>query len=197
VSVVGESIGGVVALSLAERYDVCRQAFPEREVSPMPAQRFTVERIDVTTKRTFEQATAAFEENVPAVDMGVLTRLAESQASVDEIRAAVARSQGDLELMVFAKVPQGSLTSLLGTPKKLSVYLIGNPVIANRMFERNRGAGLYAPVRVSFYEDQSGTVHFAYDRPSSLLGSFEDAEIDTVAALLDDKMATLSSRVTK
>jgi hypothetical protein len=38
-------------------------------------------------------------------------------------------------------------------------------------------------------------VHFAYDRPSSLLGSFEDVEIDTVAALLDEKMATLSSRL--
>ncbi len=40
--------------------------------------------------------------------------------------------------MIFAKISQGQLTSLLGTPKKLSVYLIGNPVIANRMFERTR-----------------------------------------------------------
>lgn len=161
----------------------------------MTTHRSMVERIDVTTKASFEQATATFEKNVPIADMALLTRLAESQSSADEIRAAVARAQGDLEFMVFAKVSQGPLASLLGTPKKLTVYLIGNPVIANRMFERNRGAGLYAPLRVSLYEDQSGTVHFAYDRPSSLLGSFEDAEIDTVAALLDDKMATLSSRL--
>jgi uncharacterized protein (DUF302 family) len=161
----------------------------------MTSHRFTVERIDVTTKGSFEQATAAFERNVPTVDVAMLTRLAESQSSAGEIKAAVARAQGDLEFMIFAKIPQGPLTSLLGTPKKLSVYLIGNPVMANRMFERNRGAGLYAPLRVSLYEDQAGTVHFAYDRPSSLLGSFDDAEINTVAALLDDKMATLSRRL--
>ncbi len=161
----------------------------------MTIRRFTVERIDVTTKGSFEQATAAFEKNVPTADVPVLTRLVESRSSASEIQAAVARAQGDLEFMIFAKISQGPLTSLLGTPKKLSVYLIGNPVIANRMFERNRAAGLYAPLRVSLYEDPSGTVHLAYDRPSSLLGSFEDAEIRTVAAVLDDKMATLSSRL--
>jgi hypothetical protein len=37
-----------------------RNAFPEREDSPMTTHRFTVERIDVTTKGSFEQATAAF-----------------------------------------------------------------------------------------------------------------------------------------
>jgi Domain of unknown function DUF302 len=177
-----------------------RNAILEREDIPMTTggprlNAFTVERIDVTTNGSFEQATAAFEKNVPTADMTILARLVETQSSAGEIQAAVARMQGDLEFMIFAKLVQGSLTSLLGTPKKLSVYLIGNPVIANRMFERSRGAGLYAPLRVSLYEDPSGTVHFAYDRPSSLLGSFDDAELDTVAALLDEKMTTLSSRL--
>jgi hypothetical protein len=161
----------------------------------MSTYRFTVERIDVTTKATFEQATAAFEKDVPTVDIAMLTGLVESRSSTREIQAEVARAQGDLEFMVLAKVAQGPLTSLLGSPKNLCVYLIGNPVIANRMFERNRGAGLYAPLRVCLYEAPSGTVHVAYDRPSSLLASFEDAEIDEVAAMLDDKMATLSSRI--
>jgi hypothetical protein len=161
----------------------------------MTIHRFTVERIDVTTKASFEQATAALEKSVPTADMALFARLVEARSSADEIQAAIAHAQGDLEFMILAKVVQGSLTSLLGTPKKLSVYLIGNPVIANRMFERNAAAGLYAPLRVSLYEDPSGTVHFAYDRPSSLLGSFEDAEIDTVAALLDEKMERLSRRV--
>jgi hypothetical protein len=160
----------------------------------MTTHRFTVERIDVTTQRSFEGAMAAFEAHVPAADTTLFTRLVEAHASAGEIQAAIARMQGDLEFIVLAKLVQGSLASLLGTPKKLAVFLIGNPVIANRMFERNRGAGLYAPLRVSLYEDPSGMVHFAYDRPSSLLGSFEDAEINAVAALLDEKMATLASR---
>lgn len=161
----------------------------------MTTHRFTVERIDIPLAGSFERAVAAFEENVPVADRAMLDRLVETRSTADEVRAAVARAQGDLEFMILAKLVQGSLTSLLGTPKKISVYLMGNPVIANRMFEQNPAAGLYAPLRVSLYEDRAGAAHFAYDRPSSLLGSFGDAAIDEVAALLDDKMATLSSRL--
>ena len=77
----------------------------------MTTHRFTVERVDVTTKGSFEQATAAFEENVPTADMTLLARLVEARSSAGEIQAAVAHMQGDLEFMIFAKLVQGSLTS--------------------------------------------------------------------------------------
>jgi hypothetical protein len=161
----------------------------------MASHPFMNERVDVALRGTFEQAEATFEKNVPQADIAEFTRLAQARASASEIEGAVKHMQGDLEFMTFAKIPQGSLTSLLGTPKKLSVYLVGNPVLAHRMFERHRGAGLYAPLRVSLYEDQIGVVHFTYDRPSSLLGSFGDAEIKVVAQVLDDKLAILATRL--
>jgi hypothetical protein len=161
----------------------------------MTSQQFTVERIDVTTTHRFEEAEAILEKNAPVVAPGLFKGLVESRASAEEIKAKVSAAQGALQLLILAKLSQGELTSLLGTPKKLTVYLVGNPVIANRMFERNRGAGLYAPLRASLYEDTSGKVHFTYDRPSALLGSFGDAEIDAVAAILDGRMATLAQRI--
>jgi uncharacterized protein DUF302 len=161
----------------------------------MKTHRFTVERVDVTTSRSFDEATTILEAVVPPVDTSTLTHLVESSASAGDVRAAVARMQGELELMAFAKVTQGALTSLLGMPKKLNTYLVGNPIIANRMFERNLAAGLYAPLRVSLFEDSRGTVHFVYDRPSSVFASFEDAEIAVVGALLDEKMTALSTRL--
>jgi hypothetical protein len=127
------------------------------------SQQFTVERIDVTTTRNFQEAEAVLEKSAPAVTPGLFKGLVESRANAEEIQTALSRVQGDLEFMTLAKIPQGELTSLLGTPKRLTVYLIGNPAIANRMFERNRGAGLYAPLRAALYEDTSGTVHFSYD----------------------------------
>ena len=161
----------------------------------MTSQQLTVEHMDVTTTRSFQDAEAVLEKAAPVVAPGLFKGLVEARASSQEIQTAVSLAQGDLQFMTLAKVSQGELTSLLGTPKKLTVYLIGNPVIANRMFERNRGAGLYAPLRASLYEDTSGNVHFSYDRPSTLLGSFKDAEIDVVAAMLDEKMAQLARRI--
>lgn len=156
---------------------------------------FMNERVDVAIKGSFEQAEASLEANVPQADFAELKRLADARASASEMEGAVHRMQGELALMAFAKLPQGTVTSILGTPKKINVYLIGNPVIANRMFERHRAAGLYAPLRVSLYEDKDGVVHFTYDRPSSLLGSLGDTEIKAIAQELDGKLATLASRL--
>jgi uncharacterized protein (DUF302 family) len=161
----------------------------------MTSVRFAVERIDMTTGRGFDETTTLFEKIVPAADASMLTHLVETKASAGEVRAAVSRMQGELEFIAFAKVTQGALTSALGTPKRLTTYLIGNPVIANRMFERDRATGLYAPLRVSLFEDPEGTVHFVYDRPSSVFASFEDTDIASVGALLDEKLLALSQRL--
>jgi uncharacterized protein (DUF302 family) len=112
--------------------------------------------------------------------------------SAKEIDARVRSMVGDLEFVVLGKVDQGPLVSLLGKPKKLSTYLIGNPVLANRMFEQRPDVGLYAPLRVAIYEDDRGTSHFTYDRPTSILAQFEDGRIQAVAKILDQKMASLA-----
>jgi uncharacterized protein (DUF302 family) len=83
--------------------------------------------------------------------------------------------------------------SLLGRPKKLSLYAIGNPVLANRMFERQPAVGLYAPLRACLYEDHEGQAHFTYERPSASLAQFDDAEVRAVAQVLDAKMAALAA----
>ncbi|MGH9875807.1 MAG: DUF302 domain-containing protein, partial [Pyrinomonadaceae bacterium] len=104
---------------------------------------------------------------------------------------------GDLGFMILGKIDQGPLVSLLGKPKKMTTYLIGNPVLANRMFEQHPGVGLYAPLRGSIYEDYEGKSHFTYDRPSTVLEQFENSEIRAVAKMLDEKMASLAAYLTQ
>src|SRR5262249_57190958 len=119
----------------------------------MSTRHVTIEHVDLTTHRTFEEARAILERNVPVADVQRFVALVASRASAAEIESAVAGMVGDLGFMVLAKLDQGPLTSLLGQPKKLSVFLISNPVLANRMFEQHRGVGQYAPLRVVIYED--------------------------------------------
>jgi hypothetical protein len=52
------------------------------------------------------------------------------------------------------------------------------------------GSGLYAPLSLLVAADEGGTT-LEYDRPSTLLGQFEDPGIDEVARELDEKMAAL------
>jgi uncharacterized protein (DUF302 family) len=75
------------------------------------------------------------------------------------------------------------------------VYLIGNPLIANRMFEHDPAAAQYVPLRVSLYEDYEGKAHFTYERPSRALEQFADEEIRAVAQTLDDKLSRLAAQL--
>jgi uncharacterized protein (DUF302 family) len=129
---------------------------------------------------------------VPAADFAVFRELVTSGATASEIERKVQSMVGDLGFVILGKVDQGPLVSRLGRPKKLTTYLIGNPVLANRMFERHPAVGLYAPVRATIYEDYEERCHFSYDRPSTLLAQFEDDQIRAVGEILDEKLADLA-----
>lgn len=47
------------------------------------------------------------------------------------------------------------------------------------------GSGLYAPLRVILYEDETGGSVFEYDKPSTLFGQFCDERVAAVARGLD------------
>lgn len=58
------------------------------------------------------------------------------------------------------------------------------------MTQRGIGSGLYAPLSLLVAGDEGGTV-LEYDRPSTLLGQFDNPDIDKVAremaALVDPR----------
>lgn len=159
----------------------------------MTTRRFQVERVEVGSGRSFEGLVAALERKVPAADLAVFRELVASGATAPEVERRVQSMVGELGFVILGMVDQGPLASRLGRPKKLRTYLIGNPVLANRMFEQDPAVALYAPVRAAIYEDHEGRCHFTYDRPSSVLAQFEGDQIRAVATLLDEKLAALSA----
>ena len=161
----------------------------------METYRMDVERVDVVSPRPFSEVVATLERHVPIADLSVILRMIASRSSAQEIERTIGNMVGELGFMVLAKLDQGPLVSLLGKPKKMTVYLIGNPVLANRMYEQHPAVGLYAPLRASIYEDNDGKCHFTYERPSKLLEQFKNEEIRVVARLLDRKMESLAERL--
>jgi uncharacterized protein (DUF302 family) len=161
----------------------------------MNAFKFQVERIDHCSSKPFEKLIAAFEEKCPLGELARLNQLATSRASKSDIEQTVGSMAGDLGFMHMAKIDQGSLVSLLGKPRKMTAYTLGNPVIASQMYEICPEVGLYAPLRVLIYEDHNGVAHITYDKPSSLLQQFQHDRIGGVARALDDKMESLAKFV--
>ncbi len=156
---------------------------------------FASERIDVVCKGTYAETTARFEQTVPAADAARMQELVHAQADRARAERELQSLLGEFGFMVVAKVEQGPVVSLLGRPKKMTLYLVANPLGANRMFEQEPAAVLYAPMRAALYEDYEGVTHFTYDRPSGALGQFQEAEIAAVGQALDEKMSALAERL--
>ncbi len=68
--------------------------------------------------------------------------------------------------------------------------------MAIRMTQHAFGAGLYAPLRLAVYENAAGGTNFEYDLPSTQFGLYQDAQIDSVAKILDARLVALIEKIT-
>ncbi len=142
-----------------------------------------VERVDIWTGLTYDVLVRAFERELGHWDPAAGNLLVERQASWSAVERDVERMAGPHGLMIFFRVNQGAVTSLSGKVKRCSLYLVGNPVIANQILSIDLRASFYVPFRVCLY----GAV-ISYDRPSSFLGQLGRPELKEIGALLDQKI---------
>mgnify|MGYP005814473547 CR=1 FL=1 len=115
------------------------------------------------------------------------------EQTVNQLKSSVA--QGGM--MIMATVDQGNMLSMTGLKLKATLFLVGNPTVGKKIFEQTHAAGLYLPLRVFVYEDNNGKTYVSYDKPSSLLAQFRNAEVDQTAAMLDQKLDGLVHMVTQ
>ena len=100
--------------------------------------------------------------------------------------------------MIIFAADQGALTSLSGKAKRCSLYIVGNPVIANDILDIDLGASFSVPFRVALYESgDGGRAVFAYDRPSSFLSSLGRPELKAFGTALDGKIESVLAAIRK
>jgi hypothetical protein len=141
-----------------------------------------VEHVEIHSARSFDDVAKRLENTVPPIDLAIQDAL----ASGDQKRAE--ELIGPSPLFIFLKRDHGGLLKIAGGPRKAFQYEIGNPLTATTMTRHNLGATLYAPLRVTLYENDEGGCTFAYDQPSSLFGQFGDERIAMVGRDLDQKL---------
>jgi uncharacterized protein (DUF302 family) len=123
------------------------------------------------------------------IDSAAITKMLSDGESQTAVRDHIKATEGPLGLMIFNVFDHGVLLSLLGKTAQAKQYIVGNPFLALQMTEKDIRAGLYAPLRISIREGGPDKSVIEYDLPSSLLGQFQNAEVDRVAMLLDQKLA--------
>jgi uncharacterized protein (DUF302 family) len=161
---------------------------PEVTVNP-------VEHISVWTEKPFAVVVRGVEAATGVFDSAqIQTQVAEG-ASPTVIRDAINAMAGGSGFMRFAMWDHGFLLRQMGQQSEAVRFVIGHPLIATRMTRRNIGAGLYAPLSLLVVGGERGGTRLEYDRPSTLLKPFDDADIASVGLELDEKLSALVQSV--
>ena len=152
----------------------------------MPSVERLAHRLDVLSGQSFAELRQRFEEAVPAFAPELVAGRAD-WAAVVEATDRVATH----DFLRYATVDAGPVMSVAGNNLACVSYLMGNHVIAQRMYRHDPGVMLYAPLRVAIHEDADRRAWLSLDRPSDQFGSFGRPEIAAVGRELDAKVANL------
>ena len=152
-----------------------------------------VTHVIVSSNKSFDQVAEAIESMAVAdkIDLALVEQIILASKSWDDFQEKISSKMGSNTFMLFTEIDHGSLMSLAFEGVKAKLYVIGNPLIARQMLEQNLEVGLYVPLRLFVYENKQGMTQIAYDKPSSLMGQFQNEKISAVAQMLDRKLEEL------
>ena len=157
-----------------------------------------IEHVSIPTGLSYGVLVSAFERELGRWDPATGSRLVERRAPWSDVEREVERVGRAHGLMIFFNIDQGVVTSLSGKAKRCSLYLVGNPVIANQILDIDPSGSFLVPFRVGLYDagDAGGAV-IAYDRPSSFLGVLGRPGLKKIGALLDQKIEAVVAALCK
>ena len=155
----------------------------------MAVGKIEVERFSVISSKPFEKVVEAMKGSVGRLNVGELTKSSKSAGSFADLEKLIRQNIGSTGLMLFEELDHGAVLrkeSGLDKPQILR-FLIGNPLVMKEMVKHVPDAGSYAPTTVLVDERADG-VHLSYDRMTSFLAPYRNAEALAVARDLDAKV---------
>jgi uncharacterized protein (DUF302 family) len=164
----------------------------------MATKQINVQRFSTISSRAFQDVVTAFQAAVGHPDMNSFSKSVAAAKTFAEVEKIVQGATGPSELMEFTRMDLGEVLRKrngAGAPRSLRL-VVGNPVIMSAMVQHVPDAGSYAPVTILIDERPDG-VHLSYDRMTSFLAPYGNAEALKVAQDLDSKVEALLTAAAK
>lgn len=152
---------------------------------------YQVVRLDVTVSESYDDFRRQFENTVPMWNRDRGIELVERNAAWRDVVANFV-AEAPHDFLLYWKLDMAPLMRLAGNTRRATKYLMGNHVIAERMYRHDPGVSLYVPLRCAIYEADEGT-KFSIEQPSTNLSTLGRNEIMEVGVDLDRKLAKLLS----
>ena len=150
---------------------------------------YTVPRLTVAVGDA-EDFRTRYEAAVPDLPGEAVRMLLARRASWAEMERLVG-SAASYGFLIYFRNDVGPVLELAGHRSRCTAYLMGNHVIAERMFRYDPRVMMYAPLHTVIWEDDDGNAWFTVDQPSAQFGSFGIPGVTEVGIELDHKLASL------
>ncbi len=151
---------------------------------------YTADRFSIPMAQPFDEVVAAFELAVPPLDQTSLTEALARHRDWDTVETWTEQHAPRGFIRYWRNEPT-ALMAIAGHRSSCVSYLVGNHVVAERMYRFDpRVLGL-APFRVTISQRPGDPVLLTADVPSASFGSFGDGRITAVAHGLDREFAEL------
>ncbi len=150
---------------------------------------YAVRRLNVPVPgvRVFQRAYEAAVPDLPLREVqDLLRRDAQWKEMIDLINARAPNG-----FLIYFRNDVHPVMRAAGDQADCIAYLMGNHVIAERMFRHDPRAMLYAPLHTVIWEDANGDAWFSVDQPSTQFSSFGVPGVAEVGIELDRKLANL------
>jgi uncharacterized protein (DUF302 family) len=151
-----------------------------------------VRRAAIATTAGYDDLRKRYRELVPALDWDRIAGFARRTAPWSEV-VADADAMAPFGFFIFWELDVTDTMRLAGNTARCTEYLMGNHVIAERMFRHDPTVMLYVPLRTLIYAPQSDDAGstFVVEQPSSFLSSLGNPNVSAVGEELDRKVARL------
>jgi uncharacterized protein (DUF302 family) len=148
-----------------------------------------VEHVTASSPRPYADVKKDLETRLGRLDEDIRAKL--KAGDIDALRAALTKAAGKDGLVIHYVGVHGDWLVLKGARGNVTEYFVGNILSAVEMTSANPAAGLYAPLRIVVYASPKGGSVIEYDRPSTQLNQYHDADIDNMGRSLDDRLDRL------
>jgi uncharacterized protein (DUF302 family) len=158
---------------------------------------FQAVRVQLNTEATFAAVSDRLQKLTGRASGAEIAALARSTPDEAAFASEIERRfVGESGFMLFAEINHGNWISRYGIDRRVTRWILGNPLIAITMMRRDITAGLFAPVELLVAEnaDRRGST-ITYVRPSSLIAVGDDSVLLQAALALDEKFEALVAHI--
>ncbi|KAJ7744502.1 hypothetical protein DFH07DRAFT_834543 [Mycena maculata] len=170
----------------------------DRRLMPLQTNaRFKIRRFTFSTTLAISEVLSRLDEEIkkpPSPGTSLLTR---GSTSKEELQTRVDSAVGPSGFLFFNEYNHGAWLQFFSSTPRVVVYVIGNPLIAQTMFQHDLRGAFNIPPRLLVLEKADGTgTEVRYHLPSSVMVLDDNAKLRAAAEALDIKLESLVERIT-